>query len=52
VQENGKLCRYCVLFLHNQVGHSSNENVDLLVTKAFNRWKDAKQKFNFHQNTN
>lgn len=49
VQEKGALCSYCVLFSNNQVGHSSHEHVGFSVSKVFNRWKNAKQKFNSHQ---
>lgn len=47
---DGAFCQYCVLFGSKDVGKGGNVGVNSLAQSPFNRWKNAKEQFNYHQN--
>ncbi|GBM07005.1 hypothetical protein AVEN_63453-1 [Araneus ventricosus] len=48
IEDQGALCKYCVIF-HQETGGKGNcQNLKNLVTKPFNRWKDAIETFINH----
>ncbi|KAJ8885397.1 hypothetical protein PR048_011594 [Dryococelus australis] len=48
---SGAFCKYCVLFCPCDDGDGSHEAPSSLVSKHFNRWKDALQTFEKHART-
>lgn len=47
--EDGAYCRYCSLFSSFGAGRGF-QPLGVLVKKPFNRWKDAVEQFNNHEN--
>lgn len=43
-------CKYCVLFLTNEVGKSKSQATGKLVSQPFDDWKHALELFNYHSN--
>lgn len=46
---DGAFCLCCCLFGSKEVGKGGHATVKSLVIKPFNRWKDAKEQFRYHQ---
>lgn len=51
MQDSGAVCKYCAIFYHNFIGKGAHQKPGLLVTKPFNKWKNAIECFNIHNNT-
>jgi len=51
MQDSGAVCKYCAIFFHNFIGKGAHQKPGLLVTKPFNKWKNAIESFNTHNNT-
>lgn len=47
---DGALCKFCCLFGLKEVGKGGHAAVKSLVLTPFDRWKDAKEQFRYHQN--
>lgn len=46
---DGALCHFCVLFGQKEVGKGAHTAAKALVTRHFDRWKDAKELFRHHE---
>jgi len=46
---DGAFCRFCFFFAPEEVGKGRNVKAKTFVTTPFNRWKDAKEQFRYHQ---
>lgn len=51
MEECGAVCKYCAIFYHNFIGKGAHQKPGVLVTKPFNKWKNALEIFNTHNNT-
>ncbi|KAG5871948.1 hypothetical protein JTB14_022423 [Gonioctena quinquepunctata] len=48
-ENDGALCKYCVLFSHHTVGKGGNQAPKSLVTVSYKKWKHAIEDFESHQ---
>jgi len=51
MQNSGAVCKYCAIFCHHFTGKGSHQKPGVLVTKPFNKWKNAIEFFNTHNST-
>ena len=42
------MCKYCAIFCHNFTSEGAHQKPNVLVTKPFNKWKNAIDIFNSH----
>jgi hypothetical protein len=50
MRNSGAVCKNCTIFYHNFTGKGAHQKPGVLVTKPFNKWKNAIEIFNTHSN--
>lgn len=49
MQGSGAVCKYCAIFFHNYTGKGAHQKPGVLVTKPFNKWKNAIEILSVHR---
>ncbi|CAH1102960.1 unnamed protein product [Psylliodes chrysocephalus] len=51
LKEDGVYCKFCAFFCKIEVGHTSSQQVGMLCTEPYRKWKKCAEKLRLHEKT-